>query len=479
MAFSFPNYYDAYSALFNPQLWSGLNGLPKPSLDAQQAGHALARTDFGWNGQGVTGQEVTLSYGFYTLPTLNVPSNVTGFQSFDLVQRDAMRQTLDAWSDAANVHFVETLIPHLATLKFAQFNYATDNARAFSFAPGDKEAAHVGQAWFKANDAHVANDYSAGSEGRGMYAHEVGHLLGLHAPTEGLYKDGMPITYAQDAQYLQDTRGYSVMSEFGEQHTQQDFKGNYASGPMLHDIAAIQALYGANTHTRTGDTTYGFHSDSGRADLSLHKSTDVMVGAIWDAGGFNTLDFSGYQQDQKIDLHQGAFSDVGGLKGNVAIANGTHMQHAIGGQGNDILIGNDEGNVLEGHAGNNIFFGGKGSDIMTGGPGHNTYVYSDPLESAVNNPDWITDFKTGQDVIDFTPMLAKFKADASYTSSPLPALTHTQTVESGVQVHNLMLGASDMGAHPEMMIKVIGDIHDSDIHYLPAPLPTPGDVGVA
>lgn len=49
---------------------------------------------------------------------------------------------------------------------------------------------------------------------------------------------------------------------------------------MLHDILAIQHLYGANTHTRTGDTTYGFHSDSDRADLSLYKFTDVIVGAI-------------------------------------------------------------------------------------------------------------------------------------------------------------------------------------------------------
>lgn len=144
------------------------------------------------------------------------------------------------------------------------------------------------------------------------------------------------------------------------------------------------------------------------------------------------MDFSGYQQHQKIDLHQEVFSDVGGLKGNVAIAYDTHIQHAIGGQGDDVLIGNDDGDVLERYAGNNFFLGGKGGDVMTGGPGHNTYVYSDPSASSVQHPDLITDFKTGQDVIDLSPMLA------NHSYSQLPTLTHIQTVESGLHVQNLL-----------------------------------------
>jgi serralysin len=38
---------------------------------------------------------------------------------------------------------------------------------------------------------------------------------------------------------------------------------------MLYDIAAAQRLYGANMTTRTGDTTYGCNSNSGRAEFSL------------------------------------------------------------------------------------------------------------------------------------------------------------------------------------------------------------------
>ena len=34
----------------------------------------------------------------------------------------------------------------------------------------------------------------------------------------------------------------------------------YAATPMVHDIYAGAAIYGADMTTRTGDTTYGFHA---------------------------------------------------------------------------------------------------------------------------------------------------------------------------------------------------------------------------
>jgi hypothetical protein len=33
----------------------------------------------------------------------------------------------------------------------------------------------------------------------------------------------------------------------------------YSATPLVHDIAAIQAIYGVDTTTRTGDTVYGFN----------------------------------------------------------------------------------------------------------------------------------------------------------------------------------------------------------------------------
>ena len=73
--------------------------------------------------------------------------------------------------------------------------------------------------------------------------------------------------------------------------------------------------------------------------------------AIWDAGGIDRIDASGWNTDQVIDLGEGAMSSVGHLTRNVAIAYGATIEQATGGGGNDLLIGNDADNLLTGNAG--------------------------------------------------------------------------------------------------------------------------------
>ena len=60
---------------------------------------------------------------------------------------------------------------------------------------------------------------------------------------------------------------------------------------MIHDILALQAIYGAETTTRTGDTTYGFHSTADRGVFDFTQNAHPIV-AIWDSGGNDTLDLS-------------------------------------------------------------------------------------------------------------------------------------------------------------------------------------------
>ena len=46
----------------------------------------------------------------------------------------------------------------------------------------------------------------------------------------------------------------------------------YAATPLIHDILAIQQIYGADMTTRTGDTTYGFNSNAGRDSFDFTKT---------------------------------------------------------------------------------------------------------------------------------------------------------------------------------------------------------------
>ena len=203
--------------------------------------------------------------------------------------------------------------------------------------------------------------------GRQTFTHEIGHALGLSHPGDYNAGEGNP-TY-RDATYAEDTRQFSLMSYWSETNTGGDNGGHYAAAPLLDDIAAIQHLYGANLSTRTGDTVYGFNSNTGRDFLSTTSNSQKLIFAVWDAGGNDTFDFSGYTANQRINLNEKSFSDVGGLKGNVSIAAGVTIENAIGGSGNDVIVGNAANNVLKGGAGNDVLFGGGGADELWGGSG--------------------------------------------------------------------------------------------------------------
>ena len=207
-----------------------------------------------------------------------------------------------------------------------------------------------------------------GGYGFQTYMHEIGHSLGLSHPGTYNAGSGGTITYANSAEYSQDNRQYTIMSYFGGYAPgagwQQDGTASswlYSSTPMLHDVAAIQSIYGADMTTRAGDTTYGFHSNAGRDvfDFTIDKTPIVTV---WDAGGTDTIDLSGYSASERIDLHAGAYSDIAGMLNNFAIAYNVTIENAIGGSGSDTFYGNDANNRLTGGAGNDTMDGGAGTD---------------------------------------------------------------------------------------------------------------------
>jgi serralysin len=192
------------------------------------------------------------------------------------------------------------------------------------------------------------------------------------------------------------------MSYFDEGNTGANFAGAYPAAPMLDDIAAAQEAYGANMATRTGDTVYGFHANANEPWFIASSSASKLVFAAWDAGGTDTFDFSGYSANQVIDLRAGYFSSVGGLLGNVAIAQNVVIEDAIGGAGADVIHGNAAGNSIDGGAGadtidggsggRNQLFGGDGADSITGGADFdaiNGNKGDDTVDGGAGGADWL------------------------------------------------------------------------------------------
>lgn len=207
----------------------------------------------------------------------------------------------------------------------------------------------------------------------GLYIHEAMHAIGVSHPGE---YDGQGFNYTDDAPFWDDTGQYTLMSYWSEWRTGAEYYGETPSTPMLYDIAALQAMYGANTTTRAGDTVYGFNSNAVRSTDGLADTTfqltdvnDDMVASIWDAGGTDTIDLSGYSSASTIDLREGGFSSFNGLQKNLSIAYGAQIENAVGGSGNDTITGNALANFIDGGAGADTVLAGAGADrvVLTAG----------------------------------------------------------------------------------------------------------------
>lgn len=338
-------------------------------------------------------------------------------------QADVFRQAVATWQQFIAVRLVETDdVASPGQIRVAFTGIGRDIG-GYAFVPpirGQAAQPMDGDIWldatFKPRSLVTGYDPTAGEWPIPVLLHEFGHALGLQHPYEGSVR--------LDSDY-QDPR-YTIMSQAfilggGDVSPRFGIVSDGANGsrltvstttladtqPGIFDILALQSIYGANTETGAGDTTYAW------------AEGEAFWLSLYDAGGSDTIDLSRHLRASSIDLAPGHFSSVAiytalqqtadwiarfpGFAGqisqtidaqaaskrlytghdNLGIAFNTVIENVRAGAGDDTVTGNSAGNALDGGAGSDRIFGDVGADTITDSSGSN-YLRGDEGDDSIS-----------------------------------------------------------------------------------------------
>ncbi|MBC7987901.1 MAG: pre-peptidase C-terminal domain-containing protein [Sphingomonadaceae bacterium] len=326
-------------------------------------------------------------------------------------EKAAVMLALGEFSEILGVNYVETAVLGQAT--FRLITTTSTQFGAYMYPQDPAYGAQQGIAAFNVNSggwASVPGSLQQGGFAFGVILHEFGHGHGLAHPhdTGGGSEVMLGVTASQGSYGLFSLNQgvYTVMSYNDGWKTHPDGVRSFSaanapfgwSGSLsAFDIAMLQQKYGVLNPNEAGDSVY---------TLSDVNAPGSYYECIWDSGGEDRIEYNGVK-DCVIDLTAatldysatgaGVVSFVDTIFAGFTIANGVVIENAVGGGGNDMLIGNEAANRLYGGGGNDTMIGRNGAsgrDNYRGGNGDDSF-YVDGLDA--DHAKKIRDFGDGGD----------------------------------------------------------------------------------
>ena len=108
--------------------------------------------------------------------------------------------------------------------------------------------------------------------------------------------------------------------------------------------------------------------------------------------------------DEGVSVTTDAMDDatLTGSAGEDVFFSGSGDDVIMGGTGNDEIHGRGGDDMIMGGEGDDDLWGNAGTDVLTGGAGEDTFHYTDVSDSQGTTVDTITDFVSGEDILDFS-----------------------------------------------------------------------------
>ncbi len=310
-------------------------------------------------------------------------------------ERSGYIAAMDAFSSVANLTFTEGSTARESHILWASLNNEESRGGGGWASPPDVTGSNlnsygapaglttVNHTLYSTNGQPDRSDiFSRGTFLLTLSMHELGHSVGLAHPHDnsGIFPGVSNSSDAGDnglnaAPYTVMTYNFTGTNDYNPS-SYWDTSG-FMETLGAFDIAATQALYGANTNASTGNNTY-----------SLDNTILNGWNCLWDNGGEDTITAAGQTDSVSIDLRNatlensvgggGFISRLGTQNIGYTIAfNSTGsciIENATGGSNNDNLGGNEYNNNLLGEAGNDTLNGRSGNDTLNGGSGDDTLI---------------------------------------------------------------------------------------------------------